>query len=149
MWWSLAAAIAALLVDRVTKEWAVTSLDDPIVLLQGVLELSLTRNAAILWYWQPPQLVIGIASLVVLGGIIVLTLQEIHQLHRKETWGLVLMTAGAISNSWDRLQWGYVIDFISVPFWSVFNLADTWMVCGLLFLLLTVLRKPHPRDQIS
>lgn len=44
--------------------------------------------------------------------------------------GLVLILAGTIGNLIDRVRFGYVIDFIDVRFWSVFNIADTAITFG-------------------
>ena len=44
--------------------------------------------------------------------------------------GLLFMLSGATSNVIDRLQLNCVVDFINLPFWPVFNLADTFIVIG-------------------
>ena len=46
------------------------------------------------------------------------------------TIGLLFMLSGATSNVIDRLQLNCVVDFINLPFWPVFNLADTFIVIG-------------------
>lgn len=43
---------------------------------------------------------------------------------------LVLFLGGAISNMIDRFFWGCVFDFINLPFWPVFNLADLFITIG-------------------
>ncbi len=50
--------------------------------------------------------------------------------------GLILILAGGISNLLDRATFGCVIDFIDLKFWPVFNLADTFIVLGVIILLL-------------
>ena len=52
--------------------------------------------------------------------------------------GVTLGLAGAVGNLIDRLRLGYVIDFIDMRFWPVFNVADMSIVAGvfLLFWLL-------------
>jgi signal peptidase II len=49
---------------------------------------------------------------------------------------LILVSAGAISNIADRLTRGCVIDFIDLKFWPVFNLADSFIVMGVIMLIL-------------
>ncbi len=59
-------------------------------------------------------------------------------------WGLGLMTGGALANITDRLRFGYVVDYLDVYVWPVFNLADTAIVIGA-GLLLLALRAGAPR----
>ncbi|MBU1778489.1 signal peptidase II, partial [Patescibacteria group bacterium] len=37
---------------------------------------------------------------------------------------------GAISNLTDRLEYGYVIDYFSLKYFTIFNLADVMIVIG-------------------
>ena len=57
---------------------------------------------------------------------------------------LSLVIGGAAGNLWDRLQYGYVIDFIDVYYgqwsWPVFNVADTAITVGAALLLLDSFR---------
>lgn len=45
---------------------------------------------------------------------------------------LILVTAGAIGNYLDRLFRGYVVDFVHLPHWPVFNVADVYVTIGYL-----------------
>ena len=49
--------------------------------------------------------------------------------------GLALVLAGAVSNIYDRVALGYVRDFIYVFWGNIFNLADLYIVGGILTLL--------------
>ena len=46
-----------------------------------------------------------------------------------------LIIGGALSNLWDRLFLGYVIDYIDLRIWPVFNLSDSCITVGAGFLL--------------
>ena len=51
---------------------------------------------------------------------------------------------GAVGNIIDRFQYGYVIDFISwhykdVYYWPTFNIADVFVTCGVIFLVLDMI----------
>jgi signal peptidase II len=48
--------------------------------------------------------------------------------------GAALILAGAVGNLIDRLRLGYVLDFIELPHWPVFNLADAAIVIGVVLL---------------
>lgn len=44
---------------------------------------------------------------------------------------ITIVLCGAISNLLDRILYGSVIDFISVPWFSVFNFADCYITVGI------------------
>lgn len=48
---------------------------------------------------------------------------------------LGLLLGGALGNLIDRLSLGWVVDFIDLGFWPVFNLADSAIVLGVILLL--------------
>jgi len=53
--------------------------------------------------------------------------------------GLALILSGAIGNLIDRLVNGAVVDFISVGWWPVFNLADSAISIGMVILAVSIL----------
>lgn len=59
--------------------------------------------------------------------------------YRQVLLGFVL--GGAISNGLDRLLQGYVVDFINVHWWPVFNVADSAIVIGILGSIVTMGRR--------
>ena len=54
----------------------------------------------------------------------------------KHSLGLGLIFAGLIGNLIDRLNYGYVIDYIKISAWPTFNLADIFTVTGVIILIL-------------
>jgi signal peptidase II len=52
-----------------------------------------------------------------------------------------LLLGGALGNLADRVRDGAVIDFIDLPLWPTFNLADVAITVGVLMLLLDVERR--------
>jgi signal peptidase II len=62
---------------------------------------------------------------------------------------LGLLIGGSASNLLDRVRLGHVTDFLDVEFWPAFNLADTFIVLGVLILLAALLlpqrQRPRPR----
>lgn len=48
---------------------------------------------------------------------------------------LALILGGAIGNLIDRLRFGYVVDFLDFRIWPVFNLADSAITLGAIFLI--------------
>lgn len=62
-------------------------------------------------------------------------------------WQIAALSAvfgGALGNYIDRLHYGYVVDFLDFHFyqkqsWPAFNLADSFIVCGVLYLIFLIL----------
>ena len=59
---------------------------------------------------------------------------------RGEKWSLAVICGGALGNLLDRVLRGYVVDMIELEFMNfpVFNVADCFITCGTLALLLFV-----------
>jgi signal peptidase II len=47
---------------------------------------------------------------------------------------------GALSNLLDRAILGYVVDYVNIFFWPIFNLADCLIVAGVLLYLFGEIR---------
>ncbi len=127
-------ATSLLLLDRLTKAWALQLMGSQ-VLIPGQFELALLRNTHFLFYWNMPAwLVFGCIVLAVVGMVSVWW-REYQQQHWFNTILVTVVLVGAASNLFDRLWYGSVVDFISIPWWSVFNLADIYIIAGVLALL--------------
>jgi len=65
------------------------------------------------------------------------------------SWFLMLILAGAAGNIWDRIQLGYVVDFIdwyvsiggTEYHWPAFNIADACISIAVVLLLITSFKK--------
>ena len=66
-----------------------------------------------------------------------------------EKWSLTMIIAGGISNVFDRMINGYVIDFVylhySEMYWPAFNFADIYISIGICIFLYQVLKDMHKR----
>jgi signal peptidase II len=66
--------------------------------------------------------------------------------------GLGLVLGGSVSNLADRVRVGHVTDFLDLRFWPAFNLADTFIVVGVLALLAILVaadREPRRARRVS
>jgi signal peptidase II len=83
-------------------------------------------------------------AVVALAGLVVFFLTH---LDRRLIWlPTGLLIGGAVGNLIDRATEGAVTDFIDLPLWPVFNVADMSITFGML-LLLYVLEGPPSRDR--
>jgi signal peptidase II len=66
--------------------------------------------------------------------------------------GLGLVIGGSVSNLVDRVRLGHVTDFLDLRFWPAFNLADIFIVVGVVVLLGALLaadREPRRPRRVS
>jgi signal peptidase II len=141
-----AVAVVVLAADAITKAVVVDKLSQhaPIRLLGGLLTLRLLRNSGAAFSIGTSMTVV---FTVIAVGVIVFILRTARKL-RSLPWAITLglLLGGAAGNLSDRLfrapgvLRGSVVDWIELPHWPVFNLADSAIVCGgILAVLLAVL----------
>lgn len=76
---------------------------------------------------------------IILPILIVLLIYFFYTLKNQrlyEATGLIFIIAGAMSNLYDRLLYGYVIDYIDLRYLTVFNIADMMICGGMIYLIL-------------
>lgn len=85
--------------------------------------------------------------IIAVSGAIVLVLVAaalIMRNDRRLLWPLALLVAGSAGNLIDRVLNGSVTDFLQVPHWPAFNLADSYIVIGVGLLAVRLLIWPKP-----
>lgn len=145
----LAVAGAVLAVDVSSKILAVDRLAGraPIEVIDGVLSLRLVRNPGAAFGLAEGMTVILTCIAVVVVGVILRMARRMRSTGWAVALGLVL--GGALGNLGDRLfrspgpLRGHVIDFLELPHWPVFNVADSSIIAGASLLVLLNLRGVH------
>ncbi|HLC85695.1 MAG TPA: signal peptidase II [Candidatus Nanoarchaeia archaeon] len=77
----------------------------------------------------------------VLTLLILIVLVYIFREDKDSRLGISFIIAGAFGNFVDRINYGFVVDFIDLGFWPVFNLADCFIVAGVIFLAVKLYNK--------
>jgi len=132
----LVVAAAVLALDIATKATVVATLSDraPVRLLGGFLKLRVDRNPGAAFSFAPSLTILFSLIAITVIVVILRSSRRIRNLPWAITLGLLL--GGATGNLIDRifrspgLFRGWVVDWIQVPHWPVFNLADSAIVCG-------------------
>jgi signal peptidase II len=132
--WLAGAALLALAVDVSTKSAAAAWLPgNPVDLIAG-LQLRVTRNpGAAFSIGTEVTWVFTIIAVVVIAGIFWYARSVTH---RGWAIALGLIAGGAGGNLVDRLfrapavGRGHVVDFLYLDWWPTFNLADSFLMCG-------------------
>ncbi len=132
----VAVALAVLALDIVTKTIVVATLSPThtIRLLGGFLHLRQDRNPGAAFSFAPSLTILF--SLIAITVIVVI-LRSSRRI-RSTPWAVTLglLLGGATGNLVDRIFRypgffrGWVVDWIQIPHWPVFNLADSAIVCG-------------------
>jgi len=86
-----------------------------------------------------------VVGVVVVGGILA-SYRYFPLTSGSLNLALGLQLGGAVGNLIDRLRFGYVVDFIDVAIWPVFNLADSAIVIGVGILAFHLLRTTDARQ---
>ncbi len=139
--------------DHATKLAAETSLSHggSINVVTGVLELRYAPNYDTAFSLlrtfnvpRPPSVLLA-ASALALVGVLAMWIASRKRASRVQHVGFALVLTGALGNVVDRAMRGYVVDFIHLTRWPIFNVADIAVVAGVILLgTCAVLRRHDP-----
>ena len=140
----LSTATVVVLADHLTK-WAVTAhiaLDDQVP-DSGPITIHHVENRGAAFSLLPDLQWLFLGVAVIVCAYILVAGHRFGGAWTQVILGLVL--GGAASNAVDRAVQGYVVDFIDLQRWPVFNVADSCIVVGIALALLFVGRR-RPAD---
>ncbi|RVW09010.1 signal peptidase II [Prescottella agglutinans] len=134
-------AVVVLGLDLLTKVLAVAFIDpkNPVEIIGDTVTLTLIRNPGAAF-----SMATGMTWLLTLVAVgVVVGVIKIGRTLSSLWWalGLGLVLGGALGNLIDRIfrspgpLQGHVVDFVSVGWWPVFNVADSSIVCGAILLV--------------
>ncbi len=144
-------AVGIVLIDQVTKAWAVAYLqpriesgEGPIYLIDPLLRLTYVENTGAAWGMGAGYTWIFTIVAVVVGVVIVRFARAITS----RAWALALggLLGGLLGNLIDRLTrppgpgLGSVVDFIGLPNFPVFNVADMAITCSAVAMIILAWR---------
>jgi signal peptidase II len=154
--WLLAVSVLIVWTDRLTKRWVEkhVPLDGGITVIPHSFRISHVYNSGAAFSLfndtSSPQRVrwflIGFSLLAAV--LVFVFLMRLGRRLTATSVALALILGGAIGNSFDRIHYGYVIDFLYVQLhwgawhyhWPDFNVADSSIVVGGVLLMLDALR---------
>lgn len=130
--------------DRYLKNLALSQITETkTTLINNIFFFNFVPN-----YYMAFSLPFGGRLLIILIGLIIITILIflIHLIKKSKKRliiiGAFLILLGAISNIYDRLTFGYVIDYLYLKHFTVFNLADVSISFGAILVLISINKKP-------
>ena len=143
-------AVVVFVADQVTKAVVNASIPEhtTVPLLPHFFNLIHTNNAGAAFglFSDSPALWKTVLLIVISSALLAMVIAVMwrNQRLRWETGvGLALILGGALSNLFDRIRFGRVVDFLDVYYrsyhWPTFNLADSAIVVGAGFLVFQLL----------
>jgi signal peptidase II len=136
-WSRVGIVLAGLLaLDQATKQLVTSALErgDEQRVIAGIKIVNV-RNTGVAF----GQLSGGGAAVAIVVALAVVALLVYFARHAQQRWMWLptgLLLGGALGNIIDRVRLGAVVDFIKLPYWPAFNVADAAITVAVIVLLL-------------
>lgn len=124
----------ALVLDRLSKAWAADAgrIVGVRAIIPGIVGYRYAENtgAAFSIFSGITTILSGLTALLIVGVSLYLFLGK--SIPKTARYGLWLVIAGGLGNLYDRIFYGYVVDFFNLLFvdFAIFNVADICVTCG-------------------
>lgn len=140
--------IIGLVVDRLTKIWAVnvlTGMSEITIIKDFFSFLYIENKGAAFGIFQNKTGFLTIVTIIVMVGIVYYIIKYKPK-NKFMNIGFSLIISGALGNLIDRIYYRYVVDFIclhykEVYYFPVFNVADIMVVLGTIIVVLCLLKE--------
>ena len=126
------------LIDHVMK------LGESIKVIHKFFYITYTHNTGAAWSILEDQRILLLIITVVVLYLITRFMNK-EELNNIESFSYGMIIGGILGNLFDRIVYGYVIDFIHFNIFGynypIFNLADTFIVIGIILLIIVNIKK--------
>lgn len=129
-------ALLIILLDQLTKYLIskYLNLHQSIYLIKNILHLTYIQNTgAGFGILKNQQIFLIFTSLIIIGAILFCIKQILKE--KPIHIPVALILGGAVGNLIDRIFLGHVIDFIDFRIWPAFNIADSCITIGAVWLM--------------
>ncbi len=146
--WSRAGAVMVCIVavDQLVKALVTSSLQrgEERELVAGIKLVNVRNSGVAFGQLQDAGVIVAVLIALALAGLLVVVARH---LRRRLIWlpaGLLL--GGALGNVVDRVREGAVIDFVKLPYWPAFNVADASITIAVIALVIVMERGDGARS---
>lgn len=132
-------ALITFVIDQIIKSLSLVYLIN-IPIIPNILSLTYAKNYGIAFSMLREKRIIIIAISILLISFLIYVLKKDYISKNKDTClvniAFGILFGGILGNLFDRIVRGFVIDYINVSFFSIFNLADIAITFGVVLLII-------------
>lgn len=137
-------ALITFVIDQIIKSLSLVYLIN-IPIIPNILSLTYAKNYGIAFSMLKEKRIIIIAISILLISFLIYVLKKDYISKNKDTWlvniAFGILFGGILGNLFDRIVRGFVIDYINVSFFSIFNLADIAITFGVVLLIINNIKE--------
>lgn len=159
LWLAGCAALLTIILDQLSKAVIVREIGPDaarhaIDILPGLRFVFVRNTGSAFGLFQGQGSILTVLTFVALGFLAIFFYRNARR-DPLIALALGLQIGGAIGNLIDRIRYGYVVDFIRVPNWPTFNVADSAITIGTVLLVYALLfregrqREAQPRADVE
>lgn len=142
----IAFLITIIFFDRLFKSSAVLGFfDAPVSLLGDFFKLNFSSNFNIAFSLPVAGRPLEIIILTIILALAVYLVKLFLAGDYQKAVSLAFVWLGAASNLYDRLVYGYVIDYLDLKYFTAFNLADAMIAAGTAGLIYLIIKKKYEK----
>lgn len=145
-------AVPVIAIDRIAKRLVLELLAPRgvQVAIPGVLSWAFVKNNGAAFGMLAGSWLLPLATITLLAGLVIWLVRSTDMPDLLRT-GLWMIVGGGLSNLYDRLAYGYVVDFIRLDFvrFAVFNPADIFVCVGAGMAALSLLMTERGRQKMD
>ena len=147
--------VLTLAADRWTKAWIQNrfNINESATVIDGFFNITYVRNTGVAFgifsSISSPAKSLLLSIFTAFAAVMVITYSVRSSVrNRLLQVALALILGGALGNLYDRLAYGYVVDFLELYVrtyhWPAFNVADSAISVGVALLALEIIRNESP-----
>ncbi len=147
---------ASIIIDQITKSWAINVLksDGSIKIIGDFLRFTYAENKGAAFSILQDQRVFFIIVTIIMLCVLAYIYFKTKNINEMSKLSIAMIAGGAIGNFIDRVRFSFVVDFIDVRFGSfynfpIFNIADSFVVCGTILMIILILFNRFEKSEIN
>lgn len=112
-------------------------------LIGDYVKFNLAQNQYIAFSLPFTGLILNIVIGVIIIFLLIFLLKLVKKAEYLEASLLTFLLLSAINNYYDRLRYGFVIDYINIKYFTVLNISDIMISLATLLLIISIYKKEH------